>query len=73
MSTTYIISMPPNAADGRRKTTKVAADDLVEEWVHGHWTLTFIKGARGDEEEIAKFVDPESWMVEGAAERAAER
>lgn len=63
--TTFIVSMPPNPSDGRRKTTKVNADSVVREVVREDTWLVFTREAARDEDEVvAEFVNAESWVME---------
>lgn len=69
--TTFIVSMPPNSADGRRKTTKLEADDVQREgdWVTFTKDVTEVDSVGEEDEIVAEFYRPESWMMDGVTER----
>lgn len=65
---TFVVSMQPNVSDGRRKTTKITADEVARK---GDW-VTFSKVTGEDPEfehveVVAEFHTPESWILEEVA------
>lgn len=61
---TFIVSMPANSHDGRRKTTKLTADEVLRK---GDW-LSFTRVSEDKdgelEETVAEFCGAESWLME---------
>lgn len=71
---TFIVSMQPNVNDGRRKTTKLTADEVVRRWDNDSkehylvFTNIVDEDNQGEiEEKVAEFRGFESWILEDVA------